>query len=126
MRHPNKETVLAALSLIDSRIATKVSEQVSNNKQFSNEMSDHLIGYITFWVSGYSKTEQRKLEVLRRWLSNGAKVKVYEVRANYGYGPEVLTIESTYPEAKAQKKCYDENEPGTSHWIFATYESLIY
>ena len=126
MRHPNKETVLAALSLIDSRIATKVSEQVSNNKQFSNEMSDHLIGYITLWVSGYSKTKQRKLDTLRRWLANGAKVKEYEVCGNYGYGPEMLTTEATKKEAIEQRKCYDKNEPNVYHSIRLVYTSLIY
>lgn len=126
MRHPNKETILEALSLIESSISTKVYEQVLKGDIISKDMADHLLGYIALWFGGYSKTKQRRLDILRRWLANGAKVKVYEVRANYGYGPEVLTTECTHTDAKKQKKCYDENEPGIRHWVCATYESLIY
>lgn len=41
----------------------------------------------------------------------------YEVQGNYGQGWEMVTIEETYKEAKAQLKCYRENEPGTAHRI---------
>ena len=36
---------------------------------------------------------------------------VYEVQGNYGYGWDFLTEEETAKEARAQKRCYDENEP---------------
>lgn len=43
----------------------------------------------------------------------------YEVQGNYGYGHgwECLTTESTLTEAKAQRRCYDENEPGVAHRV---------
>lgn len=39
----------------------------------------------------------------------------YEIQVNYGYGHgyECVTTEETWKEAKAQLKCYRENEPGT-------------
>lgn len=126
MRHASKETIIDALSLIDSRIAAKVSEQVLDSKQFNQDMADHLLGYIALWYGGYSKTKQRKLDILRRWLANGAKVKEYEVCGNYGYGLEMLTTEATKKEAIEQRKCYDKNEPNVYHSIRPVYTSLIY
>jgi hypothetical protein len=43
----------------------------------------------------------------------------YEVQGNYGYGDgwECLTTEATLPEAKVQRRCYDENEPGVPHRV---------
>lgn len=40
-------------------------------------------------------------------------VDEFHVTANYGYGHgwETVTVESTFKEAKAQKKCYLENDP---------------
>lgn len=38
----------------------------------------------------------------------------YEIQGYYGstYGYETVTTEKTWKEAKAQIKCYRENEPG--------------
>lgn len=41
----------------------------------------------------------------------------YEVQGNYGQGWEMVTTEATLTEAKAQRRCYDENEPGTPHRV---------
>ncbi len=38
-------------------------------------------------------------------------VDEYEIQGNYGQGWEMVTTESTRKEAKAQLKCYNENEP---------------
>lgn len=35
----------------------------------------------------------------------------YEIQGNYGQGFECVTTEATWREAKAQIKCYRENEP---------------
>lgn len=34
----------------------------------------------------------------------------YVVQGNYGYGWDDLTYETSMADAKATKKCYDENE----------------
>ena len=39
------------------------------------------------------------------------KCTEYVVQGNYGFGWDDLTYESSYAEAKEQKKVYDENEP---------------
>lgn len=41
----------------------------------------------------------------------------YQIHGNYGYGWEELTAEETYKEARAQLRCYNENEPGIPHKI---------
>ena len=41
----------------------------------------------------------------------------YEIQGNYGYGWDCLTTEATMEEARAQKQCYDENEPNVPHRI---------
>ena len=41
----------------------------------------------------------------------------WEVQGNYGYGWEMVTTENTRKEARAQLKCYRENESGTAHRI---------
>ena len=89
-------------------------------------MANHLIDHIDKSGDPFIAKNQKIINTLRRWLSMGCKVKEYEVRANYGYGPETLTTEATYLEAKAQKKCYGENERGISHWVCSVYNSLIY
>jgi hypothetical protein len=37
----------------------------------------------------------------------------YEIKGHYGHGFECVTTETTRQDAKAQIKCYRENEPGT-------------
>ena len=46
-------------------------------------------------------------------------VDEYEIQGYYGpqYGYEMVTVEETYKDAKAQLKCYRENEPGVSFRI---------
>jgi hypothetical protein len=39
-------------------------------------------------------------------------VDEYNVMGHYGHGWETLTSETTYSAAKAQVKCYRENEGG--------------
>ena len=41
----------------------------------------------------------------------------YEIQGNYGQGFECVTTEETYKDARAQLKCYRENEPGTTFKI---------
>ena len=41
----------------------------------------------------------------------------WEIHGDYGYGDDVLTTEETYADAKAQLRCYRENEPNARHWI---------
>jgi hypothetical protein len=36
----------------------------------------------------------------------------YEIQGDYGGGYEMVTTESTWRDARAQIKCYRENEPG--------------
>lgn len=40
-------------------------------------------------------------------------VDEWHIQANYGYGHgwETVAVEATFKEAKAQKKCYLENDP---------------
>jgi hypothetical protein len=38
-------------------------------------------------------------------------VDEFDIMANYGGGWETVCTESTFKEAKAQKKCYLENDP---------------
>jgi hypothetical protein len=35
----------------------------------------------------------------------------FEIQGDYGYGWEMVTVESTWLEAKEQIKCYRENQP---------------
>lgn len=35
----------------------------------------------------------------------------FELQCDYGYGWECVTTEETFKEARAQKKCYLENDP---------------
>lgn len=44
-------------------------------------------------------------------------VDEYEIQGWYQFGWEVVTTEETWSAAKAQVKCYRENEPGTSFRI---------
>jgi hypothetical protein len=37
----------------------------------------------------------------------------FEIQGNYGQGWEMVTTETTRPEANEQLACYRENEPGT-------------
>lgn len=126
MRHASKETIIDTIKMLEGEAWSALAERIIESKRFTQSQVNNRIEYIDLIYSEFNKSKQRKLDILRRWLSNGAKVKVYEIRANYGYGPEILTTEATYPEAKAQKKCYDENEKGVSHWVCSNYESLIY
>ncbi len=41
----------------------------------------------------------------------------YEIQSNYGQGFECVTTETTWKEAKAQVKCYRDNEPNVRHRI---------
>ncbi len=41
----------------------------------------------------------------------------YEIQGDYGYGFECVTTESTWKEAKAQLRCYRENELGIAFRI---------
>jgi hypothetical protein len=43
----------------------------------------------------------------------------FEIQGNYGYGHgwEMVTTEATLAEAKAQRRCYDENEPDVPHRV---------
>jgi len=41
----------------------------------------------------------------------------YEIQGNYGYGWDVLCTEETWREAKAQLRCYEENELQYLHRI---------
>lgn len=41
----------------------------------------------------------------------------WHIMANYGYGWEVVTIETTYQDARQMLKDYNENEPQYSHKI---------
>lgn len=36
----------------------------------------------------------------------------YDIIADYGCGPEVVTTETNWKDLKEQLKCYRENEPG--------------
>jgi hypothetical protein len=44
-------------------------------------------------------------------------VDEYEIQGNYGYGWDMVTTEETRKEARAQVKCYRENEPRAAHRI---------
>lgn len=44
-------------------------------------------------------------------------VDVWEIQGNYGYGWEMLTQEETRQEAKAQLRCYIQNERNADHRI---------
>lgn len=41
----------------------------------------------------------------------------YEIQGDYGHGWEHLTTEATLADAKIQRRCYDDNEPGIPHRI---------
>ena len=41
----------------------------------------------------------------------------YDIESNHGYGWDVVTSEDTAKEARAQVRCYRENEPQASHRI---------
>jgi hypothetical protein len=41
----------------------------------------------------------------------------YEIQGNYGYGWEMVTTEETWKDARAQLRCYRENEPNASHRV---------
>lgn len=41
----------------------------------------------------------------------------YEIQGYYSEGWEMVTTETTWPAAKAQRKTYRENEPGVSFRI---------
>ena len=39
----------------------------------------------------------------------------WEIQGNYGHGWEMVTVEETWKEAKAQLRVYRENEPQYRH-----------
>jgi hypothetical protein len=51
---------------------------------------------------------------------------VYDIQGDYGYGHgwETLCAEETYREARAQVRCYRENEPGVPFRIKLTRERI--
>jgi len=51
-------------------------------------------------------------------------VDVYEIQGNYGYGWDMVTVESSYKDAKAMLKCYRENENRYSHRIVKKREKI--
>ena len=44
-------------------------------------------------------------------------VDVWEIQGNYGFFWETLCCETTRKDAKAQLRCYNENEPQYAHRI---------
>lgn len=49
---------------------------------------------------------------------------VYDIQGNYGYGWDDLTEETSLKDAKAQLKCYNENEPNIPHRIMKRREKV--
>ncbi len=44
-------------------------------------------------------------------------VDIWEIQGNYGYGWDMLCWEETRADAKAQLRCYNENERNAMHRI---------
>ena len=44
-------------------------------------------------------------------------VDVWEIQGNYGYGWDMLCYEDSLKDAKAQLRCYIQNEPRADHRI---------
>lgn len=126
MRHATKETIIKAIKLLEGEAWLALAERIIESKKITQSQVDNRIEYLYIVYSEFPKSKQRKLDILRRWLANGAKVKEYEVCGDYGYGPEMLTTEATKKEAIEQRKCYDKNEPDVCHSIRPVYNSLIY
>jgi hypothetical protein len=58
-------------------------------------------------------------------MSRQRKTRDYwEIRGNYGHGPELVTAEVTRPSALARLREYRENEPGVCFTIHKRRERI--